>query len=499
MAVCNPSRMSIAVGVVGLLVAGGGTFIGGSGALTARGAAEKPDAQQPPARSSTPAPHLALVNEYCLSCHDEDHKKGGLALDAVAAHDVARHPEVWEKVVRKLRARQMPPIGKSRPDDATYDAVISSLEKSLDRAAAANPNPGRTATIRRLTRTEYQNAIRDLLALDVDVASLLPGRRVELWLRQRDGRRSVADAAGSLRLSGGEDQPAGGRTSQPLSGRRDDSGFHRTSRRRNTSMACRSARAAARLTPLHVSAGRRVRDPDPADARPRRARRGAERSPRARAAAGQGARAVVHGEAAAAGVGILRGLSTLPRKRRPAPQDPRSGERRSARARRGVSEEAVGAAGNRSSALPGPLQFLPASTRSSRPSTPSRSSDRMTQKVPATRPAAAGSSARSPGMGPTKTPPPKPILAALMRRAYRRPVTDADLQGPFALYRKARADGGLRRGHRDGPVGGAGQSAVPVPRRTRSRRHPAEHAVSHQRSRAGLAALVLPLEQHSGR
>ena len=88
---------------------------------------------------------------------------------------MSRHPDVWEKVVRKLRARQMPPVGqKDRPDDATYDAVIAYLETSLDRAAAAHPNPGRTATIRRLTRTEYQNAIRDLLALDVDVASLLP-------------------------------------------------------------------------------------------------------------------------------------------------------------------------------------------------------------------------------------------------------------------------------------------------------------------------------------
>jgi hypothetical protein len=88
--------------------------------------------------------------------------------------DVAQHAEVWEKVVRKLRVRQMPPIGKERPDDATYDAVIASLEKSLDRAAAAAPNPGRTATLRRLTRTEYQNSIRDLLALEIDAAALLP-------------------------------------------------------------------------------------------------------------------------------------------------------------------------------------------------------------------------------------------------------------------------------------------------------------------------------------
>src|SRR3954471_18120959 len=118
--------------------------------------------------------HLAFIDEYCLSCHDEDKKKADLALDTIAAQDVTRHPEVWEKVVRKLRARQMPPIGRPRPDDATYDAVIASLETSLDRAASAHPNPGRTATIRRLTRTEYQNAIRDLLAYDGEVAALLP-------------------------------------------------------------------------------------------------------------------------------------------------------------------------------------------------------------------------------------------------------------------------------------------------------------------------------------
>ena len=89
--------------------------------------------------------------------------------------DVAQQPEIWEKVVRKLRARQMPPVGrKERPDEATYDATVRLLETSLDRAAVAHPNPGRTATIRRLTRTEYRNAVRDLLALDVDVDALLP-------------------------------------------------------------------------------------------------------------------------------------------------------------------------------------------------------------------------------------------------------------------------------------------------------------------------------------
>jgi hypothetical protein len=153
----------------------GSISVGMAGVLAAACFVFTLEAQQPPQKlPSTAAPQVALIDEYCLSCHDEDHKKGGLALESVAAEDVPRHPEVWEKVVRKLRARQMPPVGKERPDDATYEAVIASLVRSLDRAAAANPNPGRTATLRRLTRTEYQNAIRDLLALDVDVGPLLP-------------------------------------------------------------------------------------------------------------------------------------------------------------------------------------------------------------------------------------------------------------------------------------------------------------------------------------
>jgi hypothetical protein len=143
-------------------------------AETAPRAASKRPAGHRVAPPAALGPQAALVDDYCLSCHDKDHEKGGLVLEAIAGEDIAQHPDVWEKVVRKLRARLMPPVGKDRPDDPTYDAVVSFLEKSLDRAAAAKPNAGRTATIRRLTRTEYQNAVRDLLALDVDVTSLLP-------------------------------------------------------------------------------------------------------------------------------------------------------------------------------------------------------------------------------------------------------------------------------------------------------------------------------------
>jgi Protein of unknown function (DUF1592)/Protein of unknown function (DUF1588)/Protein of unknown function (DUF1585)/Protein of unknown function (DUF1587)/Protein of unknown function (DUF1595)/Cytochrome C oxidase, cbb3-type, subunit III len=155
-------RVAISAGAAGLVFAA---------ALLVALEARLPAAAPPVAPG---AAHRALIDEYCLSCHDTDKKKAELALDTIAADDVTRHPDVWEKVIRKLRARQMPPIGKPRPDDATYDAVIASLEASLDRAASARPTPGRTATIRRLTRTEYQNAIRDLLAVDVDAASMLP-------------------------------------------------------------------------------------------------------------------------------------------------------------------------------------------------------------------------------------------------------------------------------------------------------------------------------------
>ena len=107
-------------------------------------------------------------------CHNDSLKTAGLALDTISAHDLDENTQVWEKVVRKLRHRFMPPLGFPRPDEASYEAAVSSLETALDRAAAAEPNPGRTDTLRRLNQTEYQNAIRDLLALDVDVASLLP-------------------------------------------------------------------------------------------------------------------------------------------------------------------------------------------------------------------------------------------------------------------------------------------------------------------------------------
>ncbi|MHB1558273.1 MAG: DUF1592 domain-containing protein [Isosphaeraceae bacterium] len=132
---------------------------------------------EPPLAPKAAAPHEAIdqfVGRYCLECHDADARKSGLALDALDPAAVGRNPEAWEKVVRRLAARQMPPGRRRRPSEAEYDAVVSAIADRLDRAAAEHPNPGRTGTFRRLTRSEYQNAIRDLLALEIDASALLP-------------------------------------------------------------------------------------------------------------------------------------------------------------------------------------------------------------------------------------------------------------------------------------------------------------------------------------
>src|SRR5437016_3521001 len=135
-----------------------------------------PAQQQQPTgeRSPAAAPQRALINQYCVSCHNDKLKTGGLALDTVSVENMNQTPEVWEKVLHKVRARYMPPAGMPRPDEKAYQSLVSYLETSLDQLSAAHPNPGRTATLRRLTRTEYQNAIRDLLGLQVDVTQLLP-------------------------------------------------------------------------------------------------------------------------------------------------------------------------------------------------------------------------------------------------------------------------------------------------------------------------------------
>ena len=121
-----------------------------------------------------PSPQRQVLDRYCAACHNEKLKTAGLNLVQADLSTPGAYPELWEKVVRKVRTGVMPPANMAQPSEAERLTLLTFLETSLDAASAARPNPGRTETLRRLNRTEYQNAIRDLLALDIDAASLLP-------------------------------------------------------------------------------------------------------------------------------------------------------------------------------------------------------------------------------------------------------------------------------------------------------------------------------------
>jgi mono/diheme cytochrome c family protein len=150
-----------------------------------RAAAQEGSVAAPPAApasseapTSAPAaasPHRALLNRYCVTCHNQRLATAGLKLDTpdvdrIGIEDAA----TWEKVIRKVRAGQMPPSGRPRPEKAVADAFVAYLETELDRSAAAHPNPGRRPAFHRLNRAEYSNAVRDLLAVDIDAAAFLP-------------------------------------------------------------------------------------------------------------------------------------------------------------------------------------------------------------------------------------------------------------------------------------------------------------------------------------
>jgi mono/diheme cytochrome c family protein len=130
-----------------------------------QGRVSQPQPASPPPR--------AVFDTYCTGCHNQRLKTAGLALDTLDLTSISEHAEVLEKIVRKLRTGAMPPVGRPRPDKALSDSVASWLEEALDRAAVEHPNPGRP-TLHRLNRAEYRNAIRDLFAIDIDAASLLP-------------------------------------------------------------------------------------------------------------------------------------------------------------------------------------------------------------------------------------------------------------------------------------------------------------------------------------
>jgi hypothetical protein len=139
----------------------------------------------------SPATERALLNQYCVVCHNDKLKTANLSLQSADINSVGDHPETWEPVIRKMRAGMMPPPGMPRPALAKYEQLRDWLEAEIDRKAAAHPNPG-SVVLHRLNRTEYANAIRDLLDLQMDVSTLLPAD---------DSARGFDNVAGSLTIS----------------------------------------------------------------------------------------------------------------------------------------------------------------------------------------------------------------------------------------------------------------------------------------------------------
>jgi mono/diheme cytochrome c family protein len=140
---------------------------------------------------ATPQTAKILFDQYCVGCHNDKIKTSNLSLEKADLSIAGDHPEVWERVIRKMRAGMMPPPGMPRPPLATYEGVRDWLESEIDKKAAAHPNPG-SVILHRLNRTEYKNAIRDLLDLEIDVTSLLP---------PDDSARGFDNIAGSLTIS----------------------------------------------------------------------------------------------------------------------------------------------------------------------------------------------------------------------------------------------------------------------------------------------------------
>ena len=422
--------ISTAVGATALLA--GTSFL----ALEARQRSEGP---------SQPAPTAQfLVEEYCMSCHDEDKKRGELSFEAIAAHDIADHPDVWEKVVRKLRARHMPPIGRDRPDDTVYDAVISSLEASLDRAGRANPDPGRTATIRRLTRTEYQYAVRDLLAIDVDVASLLPPDEPSygfdtvtvgtLSPTLLDRYVSAAEKISRMAVGRPGRSPGGDTIRLPADLTQEDHlpglplGTRGGALIRYTFPADGEYEIQIRLTrdrDEHVEGLSEPHDLELSIDRarvqlftvkpPQREPGSPNDDPRSHATVDQHLkiRVPVRAGPRAVGVAFLKKASLLLETGRQ-PYRARFNSYRHPRVQPAIY----------SISILGPYGAATAGD------TPSR------RRIFVTRPTGARDEERAA----------RQILASLTRRAYRRPVTEADVEGPLDLYRKARAEGDFDEG-----------------------------------------------------
>jgi mono/diheme cytochrome c family protein len=188
------NRLAPTVLTAALIAAGASVYVGAEkqGTPSVSPPAAPAFAAPGQAAAAPVPPQKALINRYCVGCHNQRTTSGNLRLDQLDVTDVANHSETWEKVARKVGAGMMPPSGMPRPDEAAERQFLTWLNGELDQAFDANPDPGRTETFHRLNRTEYRNAIRDLLALDIDVTDYLPAD---------DSSYGFDNIAGVLRLS----------------------------------------------------------------------------------------------------------------------------------------------------------------------------------------------------------------------------------------------------------------------------------------------------------
>ncbi len=174
LAIFRPLYASAAViALAALLAAPTPVHAAGQAPEAASASSNPAGTESTPAAAAGSAEYRAVLDRYCTTCHNDRLQTAGLTLESLDMVHVGAGAETWEKVIRKLRAREMPPPRRPRPDDATYVEFVDWIETELDRAAAADLNPG-TETVHRLNRTEYTNAIRDLLALEIDGRELLP-------------------------------------------------------------------------------------------------------------------------------------------------------------------------------------------------------------------------------------------------------------------------------------------------------------------------------------
>ena len=217
------------------------------GGFLSSGAAREQAAPPSSSRDSNEREAIGrFVDLYCVACHNRDDKTAGLALDAIGSEDVSRNANAWEKVVRKLVARQMPPAEEVRPSRRTYDAFVSLLAGVARPRGrrSTRPRPDRHVPAAQPDRVPERHP-RPPGARHRRDGAAAEGR-VEPWVRQRDGGRPLADAPGPLHHRGAEDQPAGRRAARAGRPAATRSASGRTSPRKSTSRGCRSARAAGR-------------------------------------------------------------------------------------------------------------------------------------------------------------------------------------------------------------------------------------------------------------